>query len=108
MNDFVMTSSQIRAFGGSCWILCQDLNHRLPGGMHPNLNLCQPGLAKMKANDLFPKHGTELTKDFLPLESYGLKYQMEQNRSHPPGQTMRPLAQLEQDFYDCLTFGSQE
>ena len=77
MNDFVMTSSQILAFGGRCWISCQDQKHQQTDGMYPNQNLCQPGLVKMEAKDLFPKHGTELIEDFLPLESYGLMYLME-------------------------------
>lgn len=107
MNDSVMMSYQIRAFGGSGWILCQDLKHQQTDGMHPNRNLCRAGLVKLTANDLFPKHGTELTEDFQPLESYGQMYPVECNR-HPYGQMMRQLAQIEHDFYDCLTCGSQK
>ncbi|KAA3486365.1 Pre-mRNA-splicing factor SF2-like protein [Gossypium australe] len=69
-------SPSIRASGGNCWILCRDLVHQWQiDGMYSNLVLCQPGLAKTEKDDLFPKDGTELIEDFLPLESYGLMYQ---------------------------------
>lgn len=76
--------------------------------MHSNPTPCQPGLAKTERDDLFPKDGTELIEDFLPLESCGLMYQMERNRSHPLDQMMRLQAQLEHDFYDRLIFWSQK
>jgi hypothetical protein len=56
----------------------------------------------MKANDLFPMNGIDLTKDFLLLESYDL---VEQDRSHSSDQMTKPLALLEPSLYGCWFFG---
>jgi hypothetical protein len=68
--------------------------------MTPNLNLCQPGSLRRKANDLFPMNGTDLAEDFLLLERYDLMNLVGQYRSHQFGQTMKPLV-LEPCLYDC-------
>ena len=75
VTDFAMTFSRIHAFGG---IWCRDLNHHQHDGMCSNLNLCQPDLMRMTANDLFPMNGIELAEeDFLLLGSSDLMLLME-------------------------------
>lgn len=108
MTDAEKMFSPTHAVVGSCWILEQTLTRRLPGEMHPTrMDLCRPGLMKMRTSDLSPMH-TDLTKDSQLLGSCDLMTLMGKSRNRQIDLMMRPRVLLGMTLYDWLIFGCPE